>query len=1216
MLKYFFEKCCLFHKICFSLQKILFMIRNKIISIGIMLFLYQGIAFSQITVNTLQATANQLVTQLVGNGVTWSNASFTGSYNGSSASNRGFFSGGSSIVGINSGIVISSGNVLAAAQTNFYSNYTWINNLAGDATLDNIVSPTYDAAVLQFDFVPESNYIQFRYVFASEEYNEYVGTEFNDVFGFFITSLDADGYAYSNKNIALVPGTSTPVSINTVNSGSYSSYYINNDGGARPIEYDGLTTVLTASCYVTPCKRYHMKLAVADVSDYELDSGVLLEENSFSSPVVNSANIAFSNPAVGGGTQMVEGCSNAIITICLNGTTPISRNVTILLDGTATYGTDYSLSPGSYTAPNIWNITIPAGQSCAVLTITPLNDGIVEGTESVNLQIQKNLCLPYTYYNGSVNILDDALSFTLTSTSIPPGTVITNPPDGTSWGRTGGTITFRNPSWPICINWGINSILACVNGNASGPPTYDNLTFAPGDPNTNLLNGNMCFTGTTNINYLTSGGSWTTSPVSVRLRIQIRTAGGGSAIPIENVTYGANSYLMIKAKDFDATLFFEGYGPNNAIWGTNSNWNNYSNQWAGLINIFDALNTNGSAQILTQFQYVFYNLDAGAVVSSNSPVCVGKPINLYGNIGTCRTLTYSWTGVNGFSSTTQNPVINNSTPSMTGTYNVAASDRVCYGSGSTNVNVISPSPTGMVSGDYLWSGNVNTDWNSTSNWITYNGSSFLVPASLPTSTNNVYVEPYGSCVSNYPVISNAQGFCNKLTVESPTSLTISNNQTLNVYGNWVNNSIISCMTGTTVKFLGNTRQYIQGSSNTSFDNVQVNNSGGGIVASRNFDIFGTLTLTLGHLDLKDYIVDLGLSGNVTGENENARIRATNASWSDGGGIGYITAHRNNPSGNMAGLGLNFTPSVALGNNINIRRGCQAMQGSGSYLSNYSIFRYYALYPVTAASGINLTVNNFNYWGGTGNPELNGHTESDLEMFQQVQYWNGSTDPIYWEPRNTSVFVASDYVSSTTTSNPIMLDYILVTLGSTSKPLPVELYTFYGKCDSTVNTIIWQTASEHNNFGFYLEKSIDAEHWQTVQFIPGNGNSNVTISYSAYDLYPHLPVTYYRLKQVDNDGAINYSFIISVSCNQNAQFSENIIPEYGDGQDIQFEITGIPSKPYQITVVTIIGQSLINKKFILSEPVKFVKLPFKLAAGTYYINLQGENVSITKPFVIY
>lgn len=530
---------------------------RRIALIVLLYLLFGCFAFSQMNVYNLNTTANQLVDQLVGSGVTWSNASVTGSPAGTTYGNRGFFDNGSAVCGISQGIILSSGNVVAGSLPNQWDDYSYVLNLPGDATLNTISSPTYDATVLTFEFIPESNYIEFRYVFASDEYPEYAGSSYNDVFAFFITSLEADGLAYSNKNIALIPSTTTPVSINTVNHYTNSSYYINYDYLNAPFEYDGLTTVLTAKCNVTACKRYRMKIAVADVADDIYDSAVMLEANSFSSPVVDHVNVAYSNPAVGGGTQMVEGCSNAIITLCLNTPTPVNRTIPITLGGTATYATDYSVSPGSYTAPNIWNATIPAGQSCVTLTFVPSMDGATEGTESISLQFATDLCPPYTYMSGSTNILDDAMSFTLNSVATPAGTTITNP-SAVAWGRTGGgTITFRNAAWPECINWGITKSLS----NAVNTST---LTFDDAHASTNLSIGNLCFTGTANIKYITNTGVWTTAPVQVRLRAELRKFPGGTALPVERIDYMGITYLLVKTQDYDAKLYFEALGPTNA----------------------------------------------------------------------------------------------------------------------------------------------------------------------------------------------------------------------------------------------------------------------------------------------------------------------------------------------------------------------------------------------------------------------------------------------------------------------------------------------------------------------------------------------------------------------------------------------------------------------------------------------------------------------------
>jgi hypothetical protein len=245
-------------------------------------------AFAQPTITSTNS-ASTLANALVGPGVTISNATITCPSGGS-----GTFSGASSPLNIGQGIILTSGNASSAAGSSCPQASTNKGG-AGDAQLSALSgTTTNDACVLQFDFTAQGDEISFRYQFSSEEYPEYVCSQFNDVFGFFISG----GTQYlTPKNIALVPGTtSTPVAINTVNSGTpgtfstgacpatvYPAYFIDNFtpcGGN--VVYDGFTTVLVAKAAVTPCATYHLKLGVADASDFILDSGVWLEESSLS----------------------------------------------------------------------------------------------------------------------------------------------------------------------------------------------------------------------------------------------------------------------------------------------------------------------------------------------------------------------------------------------------------------------------------------------------------------------------------------------------------------------------------------------------------------------------------------------------------------------------------------------------------------------------------------------------------------------------------------------------------------------------------------------------------------------------------------------------------------------------------------------------------------------------------------------------------------------
>lgn len=202
-----------------------------------------------------------LATQLAGSGVTVSNATLTGA-----PVAAGSFTGGTGIVGFPSGIILSSGEVSDVVGPNDSTNSTQALGFPGDAALTALGGdPTFDATILEFDFVPDAAQVAFTYVFGSEEYLEYVNQNVNDVFGFFV----------NGTNCALIAG--GPVSINTVNSTSNSDRYIDNFDAHLDTQMDGLTTILTCTATVIPNASNHLKLAIADGGDSVLNSWVLLQ---------------------------------------------------------------------------------------------------------------------------------------------------------------------------------------------------------------------------------------------------------------------------------------------------------------------------------------------------------------------------------------------------------------------------------------------------------------------------------------------------------------------------------------------------------------------------------------------------------------------------------------------------------------------------------------------------------------------------------------------------------------------------------------------------------------------------------------------------------------------------------------------------------------------------------------------------------------------------
>jgi hypothetical protein len=304
-------------------------------------------------------TPTSVVQALLGSGATVSNVQYKGA-----AIAAGTFTGGSGIIGFQQGVVLSSGNVASiVGPQNVLPDTSTDNLLPGDPDLDQLVSGgTLDATVLEFDFsCPTASVISFQYVFASEEYDEYVNTIYNDVFAFFL----------NGQNIALVPNTGQPVAINNVNcdnpynppNGQNCAQYVTNDCDSLGLGYpctnlatelDGLTVVFSAIGTLVPGPN-HIKLAIADRGDHVWDSDVFVRGQSFS---CGNPGPAFEPPTPCGETLDAwpdVHLQFEVEAIATNG----HPNQTVVLDVT---GDPAPLAGGSFTPP------LPAGPAAMVET--------------------------------------------------------------------------------------------------------------------------------------------------------------------------------------------------------------------------------------------------------------------------------------------------------------------------------------------------------------------------------------------------------------------------------------------------------------------------------------------------------------------------------------------------------------------------------------------------------------------------------------------------------------------------------------------------------------------------------------------------------------------------------------------------------------------------------------------------------------------------------
>lgn len=399
-------------------------LRSSIATLLFALFIVSS-SQAQIGLNP-NISAGELSEAIAGNGVQVLNAQLTCPDSAS---------GGYSIAGIpdfpeGRGAILSTGNINNLRGPNNTEASTTINNSPGDPLITTITgNSSFDACVLEFDVVPVGDTLKFNFTFASEEYDEYVGTPFNDFFGFFISGPGIVGDPGLNglENIAVLPGTSTQIGINTINNGnpdlgvppSNPEFYVANPLGlTSPIQYDAWTTGLSAVRQVTPCDTFSIKLVIADVADPEWDSAVLIEE-------IESNSITLSQANEGGLESTIEGCNNGTVTFTRTPVTSEAVEITFFVEGTATNGTDYE-QIGDDPSPGIpKTITIPANQSSTTIDIIPFDDGVTEGEEFIDIFVGNPNCIGTiqdsirVFINDSINVsIDPPLAFVCLGSSL------------------------------------------------------------------------------------------------------------------------------------------------------------------------------------------------------------------------------------------------------------------------------------------------------------------------------------------------------------------------------------------------------------------------------------------------------------------------------------------------------------------------------------------------------------------------------------------------------------------------------------------------------------------------------------------------------------------------------------------------------------------------------------------------------------------------------
>ena len=348
-------------------------------------------------------TPEQYIQSLVGGGIVISNVTFSGN-----ANQIGTFDGSNSNIGFNSGVVMAAGPITgliggSGVQDPGQPGSGIADNdlLAVAQSVNPGIFSTDDAAILEFDFVPSSNVAAFNFVFSSDEYLTYVNTNFNDVFAFFVSGpgitgpySSPAGFPGGSANVAVVPGTpNTPITISTIHPGLNGQFYVNNNGNS--FTHNGFTVPIPVELSVQCGETYHFKYAIADCTDDYLNTAVFLEAGSFVSDAVD-VTVA----TVSGDSTIVEGCTDANFYFTRpEGDVADTLVINYQIGGQAIEGTDYNFLPDTI-------IFLP-GEDSVTVNLSPIQDGIEEGFESVTISVELvNICGDTIVSEGIIYIGD------------------------------------------------------------------------------------------------------------------------------------------------------------------------------------------------------------------------------------------------------------------------------------------------------------------------------------------------------------------------------------------------------------------------------------------------------------------------------------------------------------------------------------------------------------------------------------------------------------------------------------------------------------------------------------------------------------------------------------------------------------------------------------------------------------------------------------------
>ncbi|TVQ14254.1 MAG: T9SS C-terminal target domain-containing protein [Bacteroidetes bacterium] len=478
----------------------------------------------------------------------------------------------------------------------------------------------------------------------------------------------------------------------------------------------------------------------------------------------------------------------------------------------------------------------------------------------------------------------------------------------------------------------------------------------------------------------------------------------------------------------------------------------------------------------------------------------------------------------------------------------------------TNVNYGFPAfrdETNSAKTEKSWNGSKDNAWTNPENWT---------PEGVPANLDMVVI-PGGT--PNQPVISQLI-IINELSIEDNASLNLEHEDAAIVITGKLLGGNESTGTGSItgkgyIELSGSDRQYLPA---MTFENLVINNISN-VQLSGSIYVNGLLKMTSGQLDLSGYEITLGEDAELQekeGENISSRVY---------GSSGVIRTLRilNNPSGQIAGIGLEITSSKDMGLTL-IERGHGELNGTDE---SKSILRWFNIEPATNED-LNATLV-FHYFTS----ELNIYGEND--NFSLFKRKSNETEWV-WVPSEL------DALNQKLTAENVN-EFSTWTAGSSDSPLPIVLLSFEATPLNHEVEVSWVTAAEINNDFFTVERSVNGVDFEAIHFVQGAGTTSHANHYAVIDHEPLTGLSYYRLKQTDYNGDFEYSNIVSVYTQKAALADMKVYPNPSNGN---FNIVAAGEKAIDYKIFDMQGRTVYTS-VARAGMVNHVSLP-QLKQGIY------------------